>query len=95
MNNFEFIVRPAILICAYLLKKHELKGFNLFNMQSEFAALHGAIHDFMNLRQEFEQMKNTNYQNRVQRNATKKNLNKIFKNVLCCFTVNRFVRSVS
>ena len=35
----------------------KLKVINLFNTQFEFTALHGAIHDFTNLEQEFEQIK--------------------------------------
>ena len=32
---------------------------NPFNMQSEFIALQGAIHDFTNLKQEFEKIRST------------------------------------
>ena len=31
--------------------------FNPFNIQSVFTAMHGIVHDFMNLKQEFEQIR--------------------------------------
>ena len=35
----------------------KLKVTNPFNTQSEFTALHGAMHDFTNLKEKFEQKK--------------------------------------
>ena len=52
INSFEFFVWPTIA-CTCKLTKQEVKVTN-FNMQSEFTALQGAIHDLTNLKQEFD-----------------------------------------
>ena len=52
MHNIELIVCTA---SASNFKQHELKSLT-FHMQSGYTASHSAIHDFMNLKQEFEQM---------------------------------------
>ena len=37
------------------MRNYELKVTNTFNMQSEFPALQGKMHDLKNLKREFEQ----------------------------------------
>ena len=36
-----------------IVKKHDMKVSNPFNMQSEFAVLNGAIHDLTNVNEDF------------------------------------------
>ena len=49
-NNFKFIISTT---SGYICKQTT----NPFNEKTEFAALHGAIHDLKNLKQKFEQTK--------------------------------------